>query len=429
MTDKYTKFKIQKLDPISPTFCAAKWLMTDFKLFTGVTSSCHFPYPHKINLQSVAENLHTINNTDQKISERSLMLSGKKPPGCSNCWQVEDISDGISDRPLQSMMSDDGRDFRNLDLSADILPSIIKVSFDTFCNFVCSYCDASQSSSWASDLLVNGPYRNIKTDKENKYVRLGKKDLLPQDQYDFLRHKFSEYVDLCLPNLKSLVILGGEPLASPNFWEFYDQLSQKKVSHINLSITTNLSFLKKIQLLQKDQHKFKKIALNVSIDAKGCRAEFIRKGLVWKTFEQNLDYALDNGFDVTLISTVSLLAIDGMVEFLEWYLQKKTKYKDLGFFLCLVRWPSFQRISLLPQTIRINRAKEISQWVARNRDHLDDMTVHHISNIINMLNSDDGVEKEQEQKDTKKFFQQYSTRNNLSIENTFSKDFSDWLLS
>ena len=99
----YKKFKIERLDPVSPTFCAAKWLSADFWLESGTTSSCHLPPPHKIDLNSVANNIHTINNTKEKINQRSQMLEGKKPEGCSNCWQVEEKnSEAITERIVTS---------------------------------------------------------------------------------------------------------------------------------------------------------------------------------------------------------------------------------------------------------------------------------------------------------------------------------------
>lgn len=427
MADQYKIFKIERLDPISPTFCAAKWLVSDFKLFTGVTSNCHYPYPHKIDLHAVANDLHRINNTDEKISERRAMLNGEKPPGCSNCWQVEDINQGISDRPIQSSMADDGRSFFDLDLSTDQIPSVIKVAFDTLCNFVCSYCDASQSSSWATSLVKDGGYKHIKTDKRNTYSSLGKKNLLSIDEYEFIKTKFIEYIDFCLPNLKSIVILGGEPLSSPNFWQFYDRLTEQEVKHLKLSITTNLSFLEKIKKLSVDRHKFKQINLAVSIDAIGPRAEFIRKGLDWENFEKNLDFSLENGFTVELLATVSCLVVDDLPEFLDWYVKKKNTHRDLKLVLSLIRWPNFQRIQMLPYTIRLDRASKLGDWLKNNIDNIDTMTAHQITNIIDLLRDNNKIIDPVEQQDTKIFFKQYSSRNRLDITSTFSKDISDWL--
>ena len=150
MTD-YKQFKIERLDPISPTFCAAKWLTSDFYLYTGSTSSCHLPTPDKIDFDLVEQDINYFNNTKEKLEQRQLMLRGHQPAKCSNCWQVENSSaDAISERVLysQKFIQDD---FSLLDLTVKQKPKHITVAFDTLCNFTCSYCDASQSTSWATD--------------------------------------------------------------------------------------------------------------------------------------------------------------------------------------------------------------------------------------------------------------------------------------
>jgi hypothetical protein len=183
----YKTFKINRLDTISPSFCAAKWLTTDIYLYNGTTSSCHLPLPDKIDISAVESDVNRIHNTVEKLAQKQQMLDGIRPDKCSNCWQVESIdSTAIAERTLYSQQFAD-HDLTSLNLSPSHKPAMMRVALDALCNFKCSYCDASQSTSWASDLKINGPYKNLIGDPRNTYIRLGSAQI---PDYDFLFNRF-----------------------------------------------------------------------------------------------------------------------------------------------------------------------------------------------------------------------------------------------
>ena len=47
------EFKQKKLDTKSESFCAAKWYNATIWLGSGMTTSCHHPLPHKIDLEEI----------------------------------------------------------------------------------------------------------------------------------------------------------------------------------------------------------------------------------------------------------------------------------------------------------------------------------------------------------------------------------------
>ena len=70
------EFKTQHLDTKSASFCAAKWYNATIWLGSGMTTSCHHPLPHKIDVEQLASNpklLHnTPENSDAKCSAASV---------------------------------------------------------------------------------------------------------------------------------------------------------------------------------------------------------------------------------------------------------------------------------------------------------------------------------------------------------------------
>lgn len=429
MTD-YKRFKLERLDPISSTFCAAKWLCSDFYLHTGTTSSCHFPTPDKINFDEVESNIHKFNNTSEKIEQRRLMLEGKQPDKCSNCWQVENSDPTmITERVIYSEHFKND-DFTQLTLSADQKPKVVTVSFDTICNFVCSYCDASQSTAWGTDLLVNGFYKSIKGDPKNTYVRLGKNNQI--DNYDQVFSKFVEYIIAILSDLRILICLGGEPLISPNFWKFLDILVQHDVSKIELNITTNLSDVDKVQKFLEYKKYFGHVKINVSVDNAGKSGEFLRKGLSWDRFSQNLGIVLKEA-QVDLLATIPGIALDNLIEFLDWFVAVKENDLPVRLFLHRVRHPNFQTIQVLPREIRENYRKNLLSWLDINSDNISDHLRSQINNIIVVLEQDekkiDNVEISVLQSSAREYYKQYAQRHGFDMQQIFSKELNEWIFN
>ena len=85
------EYKKQILDTKSASFCGAKWYNATIWLGSGMTTSCHHPLPHKIDLEAIKTNPSAIHNTVQKKKQRKQMQCGDRPSGCEYCWKIEDI--------------------------------------------------------------------------------------------------------------------------------------------------------------------------------------------------------------------------------------------------------------------------------------------------------------------------------------------------
>ena len=421
-------FKIERLDPISPTFCAAKWLSTDIYIHTGLTSSCHYPTPSQINLSDLDSNPLAVHNTDQKILQRQQMLLGKQPAECSNCWNIENAnSEVISDRVYYSKYYKD-KDFTKLDLSNNIVPEFVTVMVDNYCNFVCSYCDPTQSTSWATDLKINGPYKTS-TDTKKTYLRLGLKDRLSKQDQDLLFDHVVKMITQNLGIIKTLNVLGGEPTINPKFWKLLDLLSDHDTSNLNLQIVTNFSNWAMIEKFLSYRSRFKKLKLLVSIDGINKKAEFVRYGLKWQDFNTNVHCVLENYTDINLdfLGTLNILALDGLIDYCDWYLKMKRQWPQrLSSKISVVRWPNFQAITVLPDHLKIHYKQQLQSWIQQHRSELgSELLAINIDQIIALL--DPIGASYLEQIDFKNFVLEYSKRHNLDVKSTFSNELSRWI--
>ena len=132
------QYKARVIDPKSASFCAAKWYNATIWLGSGMTTSCHHPLPHKIDIEAVKKNYKLLHNTPEKKEQRRQMQCGERPAGCEYCWKIEDIGrDSISDRVYKTVLysDDDLQTAYDTPHTEDVNLQTLEISFDRTCNF------------------------------------------------------------------------------------------------------------------------------------------------------------------------------------------------------------------------------------------------------------------------------------------------------
>ena len=94
------EFKRKKLDTKSSSFCAAKWYNATIWLGSGMTTSCHHPLPHKIDLEEIKKNPSAIHNTRQKKEQRRRRRDGARLDLDRNPFHIQKRADVFE--PLDS---------------------------------------------------------------------------------------------------------------------------------------------------------------------------------------------------------------------------------------------------------------------------------------------------------------------------------------
>ena len=176
-TETYQEYRDRVIDPISPSFCGAKWYNATIWLNSGTTASCHHPPAHKIPVEEVLANPKAIHNTKYKKMVRKQMLDGERPKECEYCWKVEDIGpQNVSDRVYKSVIytEDQLAEASKTHWNDDVNLKILEIAFDANCNYACSYCNASFSTTWQNDVKKNGAYQNLVSDGARAFQQDGK---------------------------------------------------------------------------------------------------------------------------------------------------------------------------------------------------------------------------------------------------------------
>jgi hypothetical protein len=316
-----------RLNAVSPSFCAMKWLHQTLYLHTGDNHSCYHPRPHHISLDEIAENPSALHNTSWKKQQRKKMLEGERPDECYYCWNIENLEgEHFSDRMFHSASDFSENlieDLGKMPWDANVNPRYLEVSFGNGCNYRCGYCSPQASTLWMDEIKKHGNYDLTYNqygieflDKEGGYYG-------PKDDNPYIDAFWKWWPDL-RKDLHTLRITGGEPLMNPGVMQFLDLLEEEPAPQLHLSINSNLgvSFAKVDKMYNRVQNlldtgKIRKFTLYTSIEGWGPQAEYMRTGLKSEHWERNYKEALKRGWEANIMCTFNILCVATFTKFLE----------------------------------------------------------------------------------------------------------------
>ena len=420
------EFRQQVLDPISSSFCAAKWYNATIWLGSGQTTSCHHPPAHLVDPDRVRANPKLLHNTDQKKEDRRRMIQGERPPGCEYCWKIEDMgSDAISDRVYKSKIYpiEALNEAFVTAPDADVNLRTLEIAFDRTCQFACSYCNPAFSTTWVNDIRRNGPYQNLVSDGRNHFTHTH------DSAQQFKITEANPYIDAFFAwwetdlhhTLQELRITGGEPLMSHHTWRLVDWFRDNRGrSNTRLAINSNLGTEVDIDRLLASTHGMS-IDLYTSNEAISVQAEYIRDGLVWDDWANNVERLLDSGQfrGIHVMATINALCLSTLDQLLECIMNWKMEYgRDaISFTLNILRFPSFQSPLVLPDAQRTVYKQRLETWLEHwtDSEFIHEHEVNHTQRLIDYLDivktpHSESFDRPQLLNDFKQFYTQYDQR-------------------
>ena len=420
------EFKHTVLDKLSDSFCAAKWYNATIWLGSGQTTSCHHPPAHSVDLDKVTANPRLLHNTDQKKEDRRRMINGERPSGCEYCWKIEDMGvDAVSDRVYKSKIYPIKAldDAYRTPAESDVDLRTLEIAFDRTCQFACSYCNPAFSSTWANDIKRNGPYVNLVSDGRNHFTHSHESSQLYKygETNPYVDAFFKWWESSLHSTLQELRITGGEPLMSAHTWRLIDWFKKNKgKSNTRLAINSNLGTDVDIDRLLESTAGMA-IDLYTSNEAISTQAEYIRDGLVWDDWANNVERLLDSGQfrGIHVMCTINALCLSSLDQLLETILQWKTEYgRDaISFTLNILRFPSFQSPLVLPDNIRTEYMLLLRNWLLNNcnSEFLHEHEINHLQRLIDYLDivktpHSDAFDMPRLHNDFKQFYAQYDQR-------------------
>ena len=427
-------FKRQILDTKSASFCAAKWYNATIWLGSGQTTSCHHPLPHAIDVDEIKRNPKALHNTQRKKMEREQMQKGERPSGCEYCWKIEDIGrDNISDRVYKSKIypiEELNRAFRT-PANEDFDLRTLEIAFDRTCQFACSYCNPAFSSTWVNDIKKHGAYANLVSDGRNHFTHAHNSSQLYRfgEVNPYVEAFFNWWETDLHQTLQELRITGGEPLMSAETWKLINWFKTNKGrSKTRLAINSNLGTDVDIDRLLAAIDGVE-VDLYTSNESTSLQSEYIRDGIVWDDWANNVERLLDSGKfrSIHVMCTINALCLDSLDSLLSCIHNWKIEYgRDaISFTLNILRFPSFQSPLVLPNKMREQYKTCLEQWLYQNDgEFLHEHENNHIQRLIDYLDvvktpHADAAELTILQQDFKQFYTQYDQRRGKDFCATF----------
>jgi len=433
------EYRQQVLDPLSASFCAAKWYNATIWLGSGQTTSCHHPPAHAIDAQAVETNPAALHNTPQKKDDRKKMIAGERPAGCEYCWKIEDMGrDAVSDRvykskiyPIKAL-----HDAYSTPFESDVDLRTLEIAFDRTCQFACSYCNPAFSSTWVNDIKRNGAYSNLVSDGRNHFTHTHESSQLYRygETNPYVEAFFQWWESSLHTSLQELRITGGEPLMSGHTWKLIDWFKANKgKSNTRLAINSNLGTdVDTGRLLESI--KGIPVEIYTSMEATGAQAEYIRDGLVYTDWQSNVVKLLDAGVTVHFMATINALCLESLTDHLEYLVELKKKYSrdQVNFTLNILRFPSFQSPLVLSDELRNKFKQQLIDFVLRHKgyNYLHEHEINHTLRLIDYLDvvktpHSEAFELSKLHNDFKEFYRQYDQRRGKDFVTAFP-ELKEW---
>lgn len=248
----------------------------------------------------------------KKIRER--MLNNEKLAICNKCWDAEAASG-------KSMRTNLNAEYTDRVLAGEmpqeeiLAPTLdyLEIGFSSHCNLACRMCGPRLSSKWAA---IERQYNLAPNPNE----------VCKEPDFDI------DSFDVDLSKLKSIKIIGGEPLLAKEHDQFIQRLLETHDSLDQLEITyhTNGTILPSKKILEFWK-KIKQVTVSVSVDGVGELNNYLRPGqLKWDTIDRNVrqyvSWALEenNNIVVSTHSVISRINVLHLQELNDWMI-------DCGF--------------------------------------------------------------------------------------------------
>lgn len=424
-------------------FCLAKWFNATIWLGNGMTTSCHHPPSHQIPLEEVEKDFRAIHNTEYKKSVRKEMLEGKRPEECDYCWKIEGLGDNyVSDRSYKSMIFTDKEieKAKELSYTDNAIPKTLEIAFDANCNFACSYCNPTFSTTWMTDIKVNGPYKDLISDGGAAFEQDGKWAIPygKNNENNPYVQAFMEWWEKELQyELNELRVTGGEATMSNDFWKLVDWWKDNKDCDVQFAVNSNLGVNKKlIAKLTDATHSFKNFVMYTSNEANGKHSEYIRDGIDYSQWLENIEYMLEHGNikEFNVMMTINALCLFSLTEFMEDMLIFRKQYgkEFMSMSFNILRFPSFQSVTTLPKEVRLERSNHLEQWMKTRIDLNDQESEGLVRTISYLREIDEGHDYvsslKTRERDFKTFYSEYDRRRNKNFVETFP-ELKEWFES
>ena len=252
-------------------------------------------YTDKIKLNSKSQYWQSA----QLKNIQGNMLDNVRDTGCNICWKKEDRGYSSLRQHSNQIYSDHVEQIKNgqrLDQ-----PFYLDLRLGNLCNLKCRMC-VSEWSSQIADEIISNPNEDWIDTPSQKVIEL--------DDHTW------QLLGQWIPHVRRVFMTGGEPTIIKRNIEYIEEIiSTGHSKNVELIFTTNATNINS-NLIELGKN-FKSVSYNVSIDAVGELARYIRYPSDWKNIEANLN-KIQHGVSLnTTIQWLNMTRLNEIFDYIE----------------------------------------------------------------------------------------------------------------
>ncbi len=384
----------------SKTFCVLPWVHAATLTDGSVQLCCVSAGGSGVNLNE--QTLADYWNSEYVKDARRRMLMGKEVGACKRCYREE--AHGLKSHrivenevwkkrlghnAIQELVGTTSREG-----ALDAAMQYIDLRLGNTCNLRCIMCRPHESSNWlqtARKLSELFQDRRLKDEWKSK-------SKIDASRFEWYRNSaFWLNLKTFLPNVKEIILAGGEPFLIEEQFAFVKTCCEMGESdHIRLRYHTNGTVFPEEMIRYWEQ--FERVQFMVSIDGIRAVANYIRHPSNWDEIEANIrqfDSLAEN--TITYFNfTTSALNIYRLPEVLDWAdqsgLRKRKHFTDLQDYVhpSLVHYPAYQSIRVLPADYKELVTKKLREYM---KQRLAGQIVDRLKAILEFMNAEDQSER------------------------------------
>ena len=249
---------------MSDTFCSRSWnsYLVDLE-FLKYRMCC------KTSWSSVKLGEDSFNSKLLQ-DRRADHLTGKRHASCKYCWDMEDsnvLSFRANDLKVKPYTTTTSKEYGK---------SVIEIKVSNVCNMACRYCGPKNSTIWAERL------------HDEQFSKVGINELKRNEDREALLAQLYKWIESEIDNTHLLIITGGEPSISPQFYDLVNKLDLKNLNiTINSSLNIPESYIDKFETVLRKLATDNKVSIRVSLDGTGMQNDWQRQGADWELIKKN----------------------------------------------------------------------------------------------------------------------------------------------
>ena len=376
---------------VNNVLCRFKWDYPIINLMSGhARNCCRTPKQHITEQDIQKYGQDAIMNLPYELERRLEKLQGITHEDCASCLRLEKNGVPAPRSGVHGWLVDywlkhglhKQNDFKNqmflTGLGSEELksknPEMLEIVLGNTCNLKCTYCSPHYSSLWAQELIKHGDL----TQEEYKKI-------FPEAPPSLNKVFWEWFYDVARYSVETINILGGEPTYMPSFYDVlqklvdaYADLGKRDKPKVELGVISNMNSsdmaIDKLISFLPELSKYFLFRLQPSVEAMYNRAEYIRFGLKWSTFEKNIRRMVKESkklgltqdeFSMGFQMAINAFSITSLPEFVMWVneMNEELDY-EFGLMKNIVSFPRHHN----PMILTPNYApyvKEAADYVKR----------------------------------------------------------------